>query len=61
MGQLVWVRIEETLPHTARKLNPNWRGPYRITRVKGGGRAYELECPFEGTILERAAEKLKIT
>lgn len=59
IGQLVWVRTEETLPHTAQKLNKKWRGPFRITKVRDGGRAYELECPFEGTKLERAAEKLK--
>ena len=60
VGQLVWVRMEETLPHTAQKLNMKWKGPFRITKVRDGGRAYELECPFEGKTLERAAEKLKV-
>ncbi|KAK3880952.1 hypothetical protein Pcinc_014602 [Petrolisthes cinctipes] len=58
-GELVWVYLEESLPGTASKLNRKWEGPYKIIRNIDGGRAYELENVFDGTILRRAGDKIK--
>ena len=58
-GELAWIYVEEPIPGTATKLNRKWKGPYKIVKVLGDGRAYELESCFDGTIIQRAAEKLK--
>ena len=59
VGSLAWVYSEESLPSTAVKLNRKWRGPFKIVTVVDGGRAYQLENVFDGTKINRAAEKLK--
>ena len=59
VGSYAWVYIEEPLPDTAVKLNRKWKGPYKIIDVVDGGRAYQLENVFDGTIIKRAAGKLK--
>ena len=60
VGKQVWVYVEEPLPNTAIKLNQKWQGPYQITHVVDNGRAYRLENVFDGTLITRAAGKLKV-
>ena len=60
VGDLTWVRVEIPEPGTSRKLNPKWKGPYKVIEVIRGGAAYELVNPFdEEDTLRRAAEKVK--
>ena len=59
IGTYVWAFVEEPLPNTAAKLNQKWQGPYKIVHVVDNGRAYQLENIFDGTLITRAAEKLK--
>ena len=59
VNNLVWVYVEDPIPGTAVKLNRKWKGPYKIVKVIGDGRAYELENCFNGSLVQRAAEKLK--
>ena len=59
VDDLAWIYKESTIPGTATKLNQKWEGPYRITKVIGGGRAYELADPLSDLVLSRAAGKLK--
>ena len=59
VGTLVWVRRETQPPGVARKLVARWLGPYRVIQVLRGGATYTVENPFDGSVLERAADKLK--
>lgn len=60
VNDLVWVKIERTIPGTSRKLNPRWAGPYTVVKVFRGGSSYELTNPFaDGPPIRRAAEKIK--
>jgi len=60
VGDLAWVYVEEPIPNTAAKLNRKWKGPFKVINVVDGGRAYKLENVFNGSIVDRAAEKLKV-
>lgn len=57
---LVWVQVEDSIPGTATKLNRKWKGPFKVKKVIDDGRAYELQDIFDGTVVKRAAEKLKM-
>ena len=60
VGMYAWVKVEESLENVAVKLSPKWTGPYKIIHVVDDGRAYQLENVFDGSVIKRAAEKLKI-
>ena len=60
VGELAWVYVEEPIPGTAVKLNRKWKGPFKVVKVIGNGRAYELENCFDGKLIQRAAGKLKL-
>ena len=60
INDLVYVRIEKTIPGTSVKLNPKWHGPFTVVKVLRNGSAYELQNPFEeDVVIRRAAEKVK--
>ena len=59
VGSLVWVLSEKTIQGTCAKLNPKWRGPYRVVESIRDGLTYVLEDPFTGKCVQRAAEKVK--
>lgn len=59
VGSYAWVRTEHTIPGTASKLNPRWRGPYKIIEVLQDGLAYMCENQFTGQRIQRAAEKVR--
>ena len=59
VGDSVWVRRETPIPSTCTKLNYKWDGPLRVTHVLHDGGSYELEDPFMGRQVKRAAEKVK--
>lgn len=58
-GDLVWVRNEHPLPGTSQKLNVKWCGPYTVQEVIREGSAYRLRHVFDGSEVQRAAEKVK--
>ena len=61
-GALVWVKVglHKTAPNTSTKLNPKWRGPYRVIRVLHDGVAYVLENVFTGVQIERASDQIRV-
>ena len=59
VGMYAWAKVEESLENVAVKLSPKWTGPYKIIHVVDDGRAYQLENVFDGSVIKRAAEKLK--
>ncbi|XP_047480196.1 uncharacterized protein LOC125032856 [Penaeus chinensis] len=60
VGDLAWVYVEEPIPNAAAKLDRKWKGPFKIINVVDRGRAYRLDNVFDGNIVNRAAEKLKV-
>ena len=60
VGIYAWVQMEESLENAAVKLSPKWTGHYKIIHVVDDGRAYQLENMFDGSVIKRAAGKLKI-
>ena len=58
-GALVWIKNETSIPGSCTKLNPKWRGPYRVTSVLNQGVAYIVESPFDGSQTQRAAGKVR--
>ena len=59
VGALVWVRVEHTMPGTCSKLNPRWKGPYKVVEVRNDGVGYVVENLYTGARIQRAAEKLR--
>lgn len=59
IGDLVWVKKEQVSSSVERKLGLRWNGPYRVKKMALGGVSYELENLFNGTIINRAADKLR--
>lgn len=55
---LVWVRSENPIPGTSRKLNVKWIGPYKVSEVIRGGSAYKLLHLLENVTIQRAADKI---
>ena len=51
--------IEKTIPGTCTKLNPKWKGPYKVVEVIRDGHSYILEDPYTGKSVQRAADKVK--
>ena len=60
VGMYAWVKVEEGLENVAVKLSPKWTAPYKIIHVVDDRIAYQLENVFDGSVIKRAAEKLKI-
>ena len=58
-GALVWIKSEQQMLGTARKLNRRWKGPYKVIEVLQDGVAYVVENPFTKVQLRRAAEKVR--
>ena len=56
----VWVKNQRPIPGTAVKLNPSWIGPYKVVKVLGQNKGYEVEDRFTGTKMIRGTEQLKI-
>lgn len=59
VGSLVWVKSETPLAGTWTKLNPKWKGPYRVSESIRDGHMYMIEDPYTGKVLQRAEEKGK--
>ena len=59
VGQLVWVKRDYTTSQSDKKLGVKWIGPYKVLEVVRGGGVYKLENSFDGSMLQRAAEKIK--
>ncbi len=59
VGELVWVKKDYTTSVGDRKLGVKWIGPYKVKEVLRNGGAYRLENVFEGTLVQRAADKVK--
>ena len=59
VNDLVWVKRESVSSHVEKKLGIKWIGPYKIIEVIRNGGAYTLENTFDGTRIQRAAEKIK--
>ncbi len=57
--QLAWVKKETAASVVHRKLSPKWLGPYKVKEVLKDGSAYELENPWNGTQVQREANKVK--
>ena len=55
----VWIKNNSPIPGTAVKLNPSWTGPYKVVKVLGQGKGYEVEDRFTGKIFVRSTEQLK--
>ncbi len=59
VDQLVWVKKDYTTSVGDRKLVVKWVGPYKVKEVLRDGGAYRLENVLEGTLVQRAADKIK--
>ena len=59
-GALVWVKAHRTTPNTSTKLNPKWRGPYKVVKRVHDGVAYVLENVFTGVQIERAPDQVRV-
>ncbi len=59
VDQLVWVKKDYTTSVGDRKLGVKWVGPYKVKEVLRNGGANRLENVFEGTRVQRAADKVK--
>ncbi len=59
VDQLVWVKEDYTTSVGDGKLGVKVVGPYKVKEVLGNGGAYRLENVFEGTRVQRAADKVK--
>ncbi len=59
VDQLVWVKKDYTTSVSDRKLGVKWVGPYKVKEVLRNGGVYRLENVFEGTRVQRAADKVK--
>ncbi len=59
VDQLVWVKKDYTTSVGDRKLAVKWVGPYKVKEVLRNGGAYRLKNVFEGTLVQRAADKIK--
>ena len=59
IDDLVWVKREQVSSTAERKLGLKWIGPYKVTKVALGGVSYELKNVFNGTIINRAADKIR--
>ncbi len=59
VNQLVWVKRDYTTSQIDKRLGVKWIGPYKVKeRLREGG-AYILEDVFDGTEVQRAADKVK--
>lgn len=59
VDDLVWVKRENTIPGTSRKLNEKWTGPWKVTKVVRGGAKYEVKDLFSDLTIERTCDKVK--
>ncbi len=59
VDQLVWVKKDYTTSVGDRKLGVKWISPYNVKEVLRDGGSYRLENVFEGTLVQRAADKVK--
>ncbi len=59
VDQLVWLKKDYTMSVGDRKLGVKWVGPYKVKEVLRDGGAYRLENVFGGTLVQRAADKMK--
>lgn len=59
LNSLVWVKKEQGESSVQRKLGVKWLGPYKVKEILRDGSAYVLENVFNGTQIQRAAEKIK--
>ncbi len=59
VDQLVWVKKDYTTSVGDRKLGVKWVGSYKVKEVLQNGGAYRPENVFEGTRVQRAADKVK--
>ncbi len=59
MNDLVWVKRDYTTSVCDRKLGVKWIGPYKVVKVIRGRGVYVLENTFDGTRVQRAADKVR--
>ncbi len=59
VDQFVWVKKDYTTSVGDRKLGVKGVGSYKVKEVLRDGGAYRLENVFEGTLVQRAADKIK--
>ncbi|MEL6803794.1 MAG: DDE-type integrase/transposase/recombinase, partial [Bacteroidota bacterium] len=59
VGDLLWIHREVFGENVSKKIQCKWIGPYIVRKVLRDGQAYEVEDPFSGQSLVRAADKVK--